>query len=276
MRSGLKMRGVAALETAIALPMLIALALGLVQLTLLAHAKLMVEYAAFCAARAGIVWNGNNERMRDAALLALLPTHGRTDNLANLVATLTHQKMQDRIFRQLPWGSAAPIDVNRAPLNGLVRVDTLHPTEANFEAVARERQDSRALEEIDFDEAESAAARRAGLLTIRLRYWYELKVPLANWLVFVAWYACNAGVQVAGELHRSRIGSGEGIAPEAPGVVHRNGYPSASPTEMRALWNLASGRLPLPGSAGPRVFLPVTATYSLSMQSNFYRKWLMH
>ena len=43
------------------------------------HAKLMTEYAAYQAARAGIVWNGNNERMHDAAIIALLPTMGRTD-----------------------------------------------------------------------------------------------------------------------------------------------------------------------------------------------------
>ncbi len=274
-RSDPQMRGVAALETAIALPVLIALALGLVQLTLLAHAKLMVEYAAFSAARAGIVWNGNNERMRDAALLALLPMHGRTDDLPNLVATWTHQRVQERAFRQLPWGSTVPNDVNGAALKGLVRVDLLHPTQASFDAVARERGDSRTLDEIDFDQAESAAVRRAGVLKVRLRYWYELKIPLANWLLFAAWYACNAGARVTGELHHSRIGSGTGIPPPAPGIVHRDGYPTVSPSEMRVLWDLASGRLLLPGRAGPRVFLPVSATYSLSIQSNLYRKWLM-
>src|SRR5258708_31416005 len=155
-RSDPQIRGVAALETAIALPVLIALALGLIQLTLLAHAKLMVEYAAFSAARAGIVWNGNNERMRDAALVALLPMHGRTDDLAHLLATLTDQRAQERSFRQLPWGGTVPNDVNGAALKGLVRVDLLHPTHANFDAVARERGDSRALGEIDVDQAGSA------------------------------------------------------------------------------------------------------------------------
>ncbi len=274
-RSDPQIRGVAALETAIALPVFIALALGLVQLTLLAHAKLMVEYAAFSAARAGIVWNGNNERMRDAALLALLPMHGRTDDLANLVATLSHQRLQERAFRQLPWGSTVRNDVNGAALKGLVRVDLLNPTHVDFDAVARERGDSRALDEIDFDQAESAAVRRAGLLKVRLRYWYELKIPLANWLLFAAWYACNAGVRVTGELHHSRIGSGGEIPLLAAGIAHRDGYPTVSPSEMRVLWDLATGRLLLPGRASPRVFLPVSATYSLSIQSNLYRKWLM-
>ena len=37
--------------------------------------------------------------------------------------------------------------------------------------------------------------------------------------------------------------------------------------EMNVLWGLAEGR---------RYFFPLTATYSLRMQSNFYSKWLMH
>jgi len=254
------------------LPVLIALLLGVVQLTLLAHAKLMTEYAAFCAARAGIVWSGNNERMRNAALLALLPTHGRSDDLSNFGESLVHHEWTDRNLRRLPWGGEVPSEVNGAPLNGLVRVDTLHPTGANFEAVARESGSSRALEEVDFDRVEQSATRRAGVIKVRVRYWYELKVPLANWLIFVSWYAINAALRVTGALHESQLSSSGG----APGIAHREGYPSATRSEMAVLWKLGTGQLRLPGLAAKRFFLPVTATYSLSMQSNFYRKWLMH
>ena len=31
-----------------------------------------------------------------------------------------------------------------------------------------------------------------------------------------------------------------------------------------------------PNGASRRVFFPISASYSLSMQSSFYRKWLMH
>ena len=244
------------------LPVLIALVLGVVQLTLLAHAKLMTEYAAFCAARAGIVWSGNNERMRNAALLASLPTFGRTDELPSLGESLVHQESMDRSFRRLAWGGEAPSEVNGAPLTGLIRVDTLH----------RESGSSRVLEEIDFDRVEQSASRRAGVLRVRVRYWYELKVPLANWLIFVSWYATNAALRVTGALHQSQLASNGG----APGVAHPEGYPTATGSEMAVLWKLANGQLRLPGLAARRFFLPVTASYSLSMQSNFYRKWLMH
>src|SRR5262249_46417022 len=184
----------------------------------------MTEYAAFCAARAGIVWNGNNERMRNAALLALLPTHGRTNDVQNLIESLVHEESMDRSFRRLPWGGEVPNQVNGAPLTGLVRVDTLHPTDASFDAVARESGSSRTLEEIDFDHIEQPAARRAEVLKIRVRYWYELKVPLANWLIFVSWYATNASLRATGALHRSQLASSGG----ATGIAHREGYPSAT------------------------------------------------
>src|SRR5262249_35083559 len=119
---------------------------------------------------------------------------------------------------------------------------------------------------------EQPAARRAEVLKIRVRYWYELKVPLANWLIFVSWYATNASLRATGALHRSQLASSGG----APGIAHREGYPSATSSEMAVLWKLATGQLRVSGVATRRLFLPVTATYSQSMQSNFYRKWLMH
>ena len=42
---------------------------------------------------------------------------------------------------------------------------------------------------------------------------------------------------------------------------------------MLVLWQLAHGEVPL---IGRRYFLPLTATYSMRMQSNFHRKWIMH
>ena len=42
------------------------------------------------------------------------------------------------------------------------------------------------------------------------------------------------------------------------------------------LWGLANGSIPLVSNWGRRYFLPLTATYSMRMQSNFHRKWIMH
>src|SRR5712692_6095652 len=87
--------GQAVVEAAIVLPAMVFLLLLTIQLTQLQQARIMCEYAAFAAARTGIVQNGNNGAsngfdgpMHAAAVLAVLPTFGRTDSWTNIAATL--------------------------------------------------------------------------------------------------------------------------------------------------------------------------------------------
>ncbi|HEX5747885.1 MAG TPA: TadE/TadG family type IV pilus assembly protein [Archangium sp.] len=232
--------GQAAVESALVLPLMVFLGLGLLQLTQMQQAKLMTEYAAYCAARSGIVWNGNAERMRDAALVAVLPTLGRTDAPPELARTWTRARLLDEMLRRLPWptrDTGVPDSVNGAPLSGLVRVDTVSPS-----GFSPKRG------ELEFDGPEGLAEevyREATVLSVRVRYWYELRVPFANQLVFTAWWAANAGA----------------------GPSHQRGYATLHRRELGVLRGLAADR---------RYFLPLTATYSLRMQSNFHSKWLMH
>ncbi|AKJ02683.1 TadE-like protein [Archangium gephyra] len=264
--------GQAAVESALVLPLMVFLGLGLLQLTLMQQAKLMTEYAAYCAARSGIVWNGNTERMRDAALVALLPTLGRTDAPPELARTWTRARLQDEMLRRLPWPTrdvGVPDSVNGAPLSGLVRVDTVNPSWYSPVRSVWKLRSAENWRELDFDgpdgypqvpaletklarffnlalpdDAEEVY-RKATVLSVRVRYWYELRVPFANGLIFTAWGAANAGV----------------------GLAHQRGYATLHRRELGVLWGLAASR---------RYFLPLTATYSLRMQSNFHFKWLMH
>ena len=87
-------QGQALVEAAFILPAMIFLLLLTIQLTQLQQARIMAEYAAFSAARTGIVKNGDNGAsngfdgpMHDAAALAILPTFGRTDNPTDLATT---------------------------------------------------------------------------------------------------------------------------------------------------------------------------------------------
>ncbi|MFY0566189.1 TadE/TadG family type IV pilus assembly protein [Archangium lansingense] len=281
--------GQAAVESALVLPLMVFLGLGLLQLTLMQQAKLMTEYAAYCAARSGIVWNGNNERMRDAALVALLPTLGRTDGLPSLAKTWTRARLQDEMLRQLAWptrDSVVPTSVNGSPLFGLVRVDTVNPSWYSPVRSVWKLRSAMDWKELDFDgpdgypqvpALESKLARffnlalpddaeevyrKATVLSVRVRYWYELRVPFANWLIFSAWWAANAGVTLGGAIHRPTK-----VTAPVRGLEHQRGYASLYRQEMSVLKGLATGR---------RYFFPLTATYSLRMQSNFYFKWLMH
>ncbi|HYO56746.1 TadE family protein [Archangium sp.] len=307
--------GQAAVESALVLPLMVFLGLGLLQLTMMQHAKLMTEYAAYCAARSGIVWNGNNERMRDAALIALLPTLGRTDGLPNLSRTWTQARLQDEAMQLLAWptkNSVVPASVNGSHLFGQVRVDTVNPSWYSPVRSVWKLRSAMNWRELDFDgpdaypqvpELETKLARffnlalpddaeevyrKATVLSVRVRYWYELRVPFANWIVFTAWWAANAGVTLGGAIYqptldaKARITRGKGGMSEvgtAPvrGLDHQRGYATLYRPEMTVLWGLATGNIPLLSKrVGRRYFIPLTATYSLRMQSNFYFKWLMH
>jgi TadE-like protein len=67
-------KGQALVESAIIIPLMTFVILGMVQLAMVQHARLMTEYAAFNAARAGIVWNADRFVMENAAIVSLLPT----------------------------------------------------------------------------------------------------------------------------------------------------------------------------------------------------------
>lgn len=67
--------GQAVVESAIVIPLMTFVILGVIQLVMIQHARIMNEYAAFNAARAGIVWNADRWIMENAALISLLPTN---------------------------------------------------------------------------------------------------------------------------------------------------------------------------------------------------------
>ncbi|WP_257462441.1 TadE/TadG family type IV pilus assembly protein [Archangium lipolyticum] len=307
--------GQAAVESALVLPLMVFLGLGIIQLTMMQHAKLMTEYAAYCAARTGIVWNGNNERMHDAAILALLPTMGRTDDLPKLAKTWALAQLYDEALQLLAWpnkNSVVPASVNGSNLFGQVRVDTVNPSWYSPVQSVWKLRSAINWREMDFDgpdsypevpELEAKIAkffnlplpdndeevfRKATVLSVRVRYWYELRVPFANWIIFTSWWAANAGVSLGGAIYKPSVNSralltnrqgGMKDVAMVPvrGLDHQKGYNTLYTVEMSVLWGLATGSIPLISKlVGKRYFIPLTATYSMRMQSNFYYKWLMH
>ncbi len=61
------------IEAAITVPVLLIIIFTFIQLVLYVNAKITTKYAAFCAARAGIVYGANPTLMRKAACIALAP-----------------------------------------------------------------------------------------------------------------------------------------------------------------------------------------------------------
>jgi len=306
--------GQVAVEAALIMPLMVFMTLGIIQLTMIQHAKIMTEYAAYQAARAGIVWNGNNERMHDAAIVALLPTYGRPTKSMDevLVAWGLHQ-LYDEAMRGLAWGATEvrpPASFNGSNLFGMVRVDTINPAYFTpIDTIWKLRPQAN-WKELDFDGADGfpeipslennirkffnlpepddaeTVYRKSTKLTIRLRYWYEMRVPFANWVIFTAWYAANARVALSGAIDRptlaksnmlNRTSNVQGLVARARGIDHQRGYNTLYAPEMWVLWGLANGSIPLISDlVGKRYFLPLTSTYTMRMQSNFHRKWILH
>lgn len=294
--------GQAAVEAAIVLPLQIFLMLGIIQLTMMQHAKIMTEYAAFQAARAGIVWNGNNERMHDAAILALTPTMGNTSTIAQFAKTWIKAQVWDTALSTLGFSGLKPF--NGANLIGQVRIDTITPSwwtpiqdpwkleNANWQELDFDGPDSypevgrlaefiQGLFNVDYQDNTEKAFREATVLSIRVRYFYELRIPFANFVIFTAWFASNAGAELRGAIYAPSLGGGNmmkqtGGLPaiaSAPGISHEKGYNTVYFPEMTVLWLIATQGIPV---IGKKYFIPLSATYSMRMQSNFHKKWLMH
>src|SRR5436853_4150060 len=121
-------RGQVAVEAALSLPLVALLGLGAVQLGLVQQARLLESYAAFAAARVGVVWGASNARMHDAALLVLLPLLGRAEAWEAVASSWPEVRARDlamhaRLREARPKGMPALMEAGG--LAGLVRVDVL-------------------------------------------------------------------------------------------------------------------------------------------------------
>jgi TadE-like protein len=154
--------GQAVVEAAIVLPAFLCLLLCTIQLTQLQQARLVLEYAAFNAARVGIVHDVESGAMREAAVLSILPSWGRTDSWEALLRTLV------------------AFETSKRPGLETMRIRVLEPHKDAFAKYGAHL----AGHEIDFDDARAADAT---LLSIEVRYLYELRVPFANKLLHSLW-----------------------------------------------------------------------------------------
>jgi Flp pilus assembly protein TadG len=282
--------GQAAVETAIILPMLTFLVLGIIQLTMMQQAELMTEYAAYQACRAGIVWNGDVSKMEDAARVALAPTMAKSHLYPS--GTLVHDGTQGLVDLAQNVATMAVTD-KLASLAGMsiVRVDVIHPTKSEFNTAAAFGPVAGNKKELFFDDIGGANTgdgfyahenyRKALLLTIRLRYLYELRIPFADWIIQTCFFAANApNVVLSGQIgeesagtgffgHKSVVQSGNeetsaGLAAaDAKAINAAGGKATLTKAEFLTLFGLRQVR-------GGIYLVPLSATYTMRMQSDLY------
>jgi len=281
--------GQAAIETAIVLPLFLAALLGLVQLALLQQARLLTEYAAFQAARAGIVWGGDPRKMQDAAIFSLAPTACPTR--VPVASALCGAGGGDDRWSHHAAGVAALRALSAldpAPFPG-VHVHVLNPhwpTHREAFGVGPDRA------ELDFDRTDDAA-REANVLTIQVQHWFELKIPFADWVIWHAWVASLGGLAATGSV------ADPGVAPRGEGgrsillaesefpfaaraaaladafrddELNRGaGYRPIRDASLRAM--LAAGLAPV-NRQRRAFFIPIVTHHSMRMQSNFHARFV--
>jgi hypothetical protein len=155
-------------EAALTLPLTVFLILGVLQLFLMLQARIMAEYAAFRATRAGSVRHGSCEAMTDAAILGVLPTFH--SYLGRNGAGLSPGRKLGLAFQRRKANQYTPgLDGNHdGPIVWIIR-----DSPVGFFA----REDS------DFDEPRTPGQIDAMRLETRMIFWFPLRIPFANWVI---------------------------------------------------------------------------------------------
>ena len=294
--------GQAAVETAIMLPLWIFTLLGILQLSLMHQARILTEYAAFQAARAGIVWNGDPEKMQDAAIFVLAPT-ACPSRAPGVSALCNFTDPDDRWSRQaVGVGAMQLLSASEALTFPGVHVHILNPywpthaglfktgerTELDFDNL-REPLPRIAQSPAEPDPA-TRASREANVLTIRVQYWYELKIPFADWVIWYSYLASAAGLSITGSIENPtlQVSGADGAsivehgdadvvitaaaARLASSPIRGNELNRGTNYELVRLSALAA--MFAAGRGAKAYFVPITAHHSMRMQSNFYRKYI--
>jgi hypothetical protein len=158
--------GQAAVETAIVLPLMVFMLLGVLQMTLAYQARLVNEYAAFKVARSASVYRLDCERMVRAGLMALVPTVSRA-------GLGSYQQRFLSAARMLLNSNTPP---NAGVAIPLVRV---HYRVSGFSGRPFDQQ--------------LLPAEEPMKVHVRLSYYWEYQIPFANWIITRVWLASHTG-----------------------------------------------------------------------------------
>jgi hypothetical protein len=165
-RTGHGQSGQAAVESAIVLPLMVFLLLGVLQLSVAYQARLLNEYASFKVARAASVYRLDCGRMTRAGLMALIPSMSRTGRG-------TPQQRFSATARRV-------LGENRPP--NLPGVD-IPLVKVDYRVTGFRRPFDEQLEETDTPMK----------VHVRLAYFYEYRIPFAGWIISRVWLASQTG-----------------------------------------------------------------------------------
>ncbi len=182
-------------ETAIVLPTVVFLLLGLIQLGLLHQARIIGKYAAYRAVRTGSLKNGDVAEMEKAALAVALPilswrngsgaeVIGRTDTATNWMT-----KWAKPGFGMMPTNRMVDFPAIR-----YMQVAICGPTQSD---VSGGTYNPGGGETVAFDHKDTASSGIKTKLRIQLTMNYRLIIPFADWVIHRMW----RGEKILEELH---------------------------------------------------------------------------
>lgn len=163
------MRGMAIVESLIALPILLAVIFCIIQFALIYEAKATLNHAALLAARAGAVDHAQPSAITGALARGLVPLYSPDRSYAGYAATL------GRVT------AAVATDA---------RIRILNPTQEAFADFSEEVDGVREIPNERLHARSTAVGPRSGLniqdanlLRVQITFGYELNVPMVNWFI---------------------------------------------------------------------------------------------
>lgn len=223
--------GQAAVESAIVLPLFVFLLLGILQLGLMHQARLVTKYAAYKAVRAGSLHNAKVDKMERAALAVLLPLVSQDNGGGEYIKSVTSAS---DFSSKWAWPGVL---TNRMPDAGLkyAEVTICGPLKNEFPG---------GQQEVDFDDPAIASSDdwqkgQRTKLRIQVTFNYRMPIPFANVVIHA--------------ISRNRA---------IPSVLRMSSDSSPKGPERHDVYNMLA-------RARSLYILPIRATYTMRMQSNF-------
>ena len=292
------------------MPIMVFVVLGALQVMLIEHGKIMSEYAAYNAARAGIVHNGNWNVMRNAALISALPLYRwPTDTIGHFLWAWANVKVRAEITEAVDTGTATLERLAEDLLGGhveisgvvpdvsLIEVQVDSPTQKAYDAwkewVIEQEQHAESIDsrgkllyppdgkEIDFDDVEFykwAAERysniQPGRLGVDVRILYQLKIPIVNKIIFELWLAqitLNARQVRSNLTEWSQLQARLSTGANLDQVLESPAQP-LDEFFVESQWKREVEVLRQIGHDFGIYLLPLHGTYAMQMQSNAFEK----
>jgi hypothetical protein len=235
--------GQAAVESAIVLPLFVFLILGTLQLGLMHQARLMTKYAAYKAVRAGSLHNAHVEEMEKAALAVLLPLVSARASGAGGIEYIRPVGSAQEFSTK--WNEVVTNQMPGIPLK-YAEVTVCGPTREDIGSSGSE---------LDFDDPQNTSPSgwresERTKLRVQVTFNYRMFVPFADWVI----YHTARGRELAEVLRTGKVKAAE-----------------QSKVSTRRFAGAQTSESTYENAAAQRIYImPIRATYTMRMQSNFY------